>query len=106
MKKLLPVGSVVTLGNNGELPLMIFGYCPQDQKKKKVYEYIGVLWPFGVSVPLQTVFFDTAQIHGIVFENIETEKSKKLCEILPELMENLTYDELETLEKQRRKKDE
>lgn len=86
MDELLPVGSVVSIGNNGEIQLMILGYYPWDDMRKQVYQYISVPWPMGITVPGNTFFLNNDQIHEVLFRTHETEESSIICKTLPAVL--------------------
>ena len=63
MKKLLPIGSVVLL-NDAEKRLMVGGWLPETEDKKK-YDYIGFYYPEGYIDSKQIFAFNHEQITRI-----------------------------------------
>jgi len=87
-KKYLPIGSVVML-KNGKKRLMITGYASIDlEKKDKVYDYIGCMYPEGVITTEQSILFDHVNIEKVYClgfsDDEQKDFAKKLDEILTE----------------------
>lgn len=82
---LLPIGSVVAIREEGEIRLMILGYYPVDPENKKIFQYMGIPWPFGIADAFAAVLFDDDQISELVFRGYETAASRNLCRNLPVL---------------------
>lgn len=63
--KYLPIGTVVLL-KSAKKRLMITGFCAiSEEKKDKMFDYSGVLYPEGVVSSEQTILFDHDQIDKI-----------------------------------------
>lgn len=101
MDKLLTLGSVVSLGEEGQIKAMIIGYYPVIDEEKKIYDYNGVLYPFGLTLPGELLQFDQDDIHELLFANHETEKSEAVCKVLPVLHAHFCpdYEKLSELKK-------
>lgn len=87
-EKYLPIGSVVML-KNGKKRVMITGYATIDfEKKDKVYDYSGCLYPEGVLATNQNLLFDHDGIEQVYCFGYSDEEQKafnaKLKEILTE----------------------
>ncbi len=85
-EKYLPIGSVVML-KNGKKRLMVTGYAQIDmQKRDKVYDYSGCMFPEGVISTDKTLLFnhsDIEKIYCIGFKDEEQlQYNKKLQEVL------------------------
>ena len=64
-KDYLPIGSVVSL-KNGKKKLMIIGfYAETEIKKKKPFDYIGVIYPEGMISSEKNLVFDHDQIEKV-----------------------------------------
>lgn len=88
LEKYLPIGSVVIL-KNGKKRIMITGYATIDlEKKDKVYDYMGCMFPEGVISTNQNLLFnheDIQQVFCIGFSDEEQKDfSKKLKDTLTE----------------------
>ena len=80
--RFLPLGTVVLL-KGAKKRLMITGFCSFDEEKKdKMYDYTGCLYPEGIITSKQMALFDHSQIEKIFYlglrDNEEIEFKKKL----------------------------
>ena len=80
--RFLPLGTVVLL-KGAKKRLMITGFCSFDEEKKdKMYDYTGCLYPEGIITSKQMALFDHSQIEKIFYlglrDNEEKEFKKKL----------------------------
>lgn len=87
MKKILSIGSIVEVDmKNLEQEVMIIGRFMKDANNNKMYDYMGVLYPYGFLDPEQIILFDEIAIKEIKFEGYinkeELELSNKLLEEL------------------------
>ena len=62
---LLPIGSVVLL-QGAERKLMIIGRIVSDENMEKIYDYVGVLYPVGLTGEADQYFFDRDAIDLIL----------------------------------------
>ena len=63
--RFLPLGTVVLL-KGAKKRLMITGFCSFDEEKKdKMYDYTGCLYPEGIITSKQMALFDHSQIEKI-----------------------------------------
>ena len=73
-KRLLPIGTVVTL-KGGTKKAMITGYCPvAAEMPDKIFDYRGCPYPEGIIISEGSALFDHAQIDEVIhmgFENDE-----------------------------------
>ena len=78
--KYLPIGSVVTL-KEGKKKLFIAGFAYRPELKKVlVYDYIGYLYPDGISTNEQLFYFnhsDIEKIHFLGYRDLEEQNYKK-----------------------------
>jgi len=84
MTKMLPIGSVVIL-KKGVKKLMITGYFQIDiDKKDKVYDYCGCLYPEGM-IDKHVFLFNHNDINKIYFEGYNIDETKKFINKLEKL---------------------
>ena len=79
MENLLPIGSVVSVGDeeNGYVPVVIAGYGGQNDEKR-VFDYIGFIFPFGYISRDKIIIFDSKRIHEVVQKGYEDEEYKDI----------------------------
>jgi len=75
VRELLPIGSVVRL-KGAEKCLMIFGIRQTDNKAKREYDYVAVMYPEGNLGENLRFMFDHNDIEEIVFKGYENEEFK------------------------------
>ena len=64
-KKYLPIGSVVIL-KDAKKRLMIIGYASIDMEKKdKIYDYVGCMYPEGIISSNQSLLFNHEDIEKV-----------------------------------------
>lgn len=85
MKEMLPLGTVVALDEKERIKMVIAGYYMKKQDGK-TYDYVGVLYPYGMAMENATALFDEGQIKKVLHRGYETEKSRVFCETLPKLV--------------------
>lgn len=64
-KGLLPIGSVVVVGNSKK-KVMIVGVCQKGGREEKIWDYAGVVYPEGFLDPQKMFLFNNDQIAQIV----------------------------------------
>ena len=77
MKKLLPLGSIVTLKEENK-KLMIMGHTQQNIQEQAFYDYIACLWPDGYIDQDHCYVFNHEDIDSLYFiglQNIEEFKN-------------------------------
>ena len=80
--KYLPLGTVVLL-KNGKKKVMITGFCTIDgEKKDKIYDCCGCVYPEGTLSSKQTLLFDHNQIEKIFHVGYVNEEEKEFKEKL------------------------
>lgn len=92
-EKYLPLGTVVLL-KKATKPLMIIGYCGVDLKKRKVYDYSGIVYPEGFLGSIFNLMFNHEQIDKIITEGYVDEKWTTFMKTLKESTKNKTNEEL------------
>lgn len=82
MRELLPMGSIVLL-NNGQKRLMIYGRRQINAGTKKIYDYVGCLYPEGNIDPEHSYLFnheDIDKLYFIGFQDTEEIEFNKFLE--------------------------
>lgn len=78
--KYLPIGSVVLL-KDGIKKVMISGYCPINMDKKdKIYDYLGCLYPEGILKNDYNILFDHQDIKKIYCLGLIDEEQKEFMQ--------------------------
>lgn len=62
---LLPIGSVVLVGNSVK-KVMIIGVCQKGGQEKKIWDYAAVVYPEGFIDPQKMFLFNNEQITQII----------------------------------------
>lgn len=82
----LPIGTVVTVGNESK-KLMIIGLLQTKAENNQVYDYSAVLYPEGYIGPSETYLFNKNQISRIYHlgyvSQEQKENNKKIEQIAP-----------------------
>ena len=63
-KDLLPIGSVVQLKDT-EAKLVITGRIISDERMERIFDYVGVLYPLGISADNDQYFFNRETIETV-----------------------------------------
>ena len=74
MNKDLPLGTVVKLKNENNKVMISGVYCRQG---KKMYKYIGVLYPYGSMSEELVLYFNDEDIEEIIFIGNTNYKGEK-----------------------------
>ena len=74
--KFLPLGSIVEL-DGFDYYAMIVGYRAMNEKRQRVFDYLGCLYPIGSSNPKEAILFNHNEILSVAFMGFEDERSKK-----------------------------
>ena len=98
MDELLPIGSVVSLGDSGQIYSMILGYYLKNDSQRKIYDYIGVLYPFGITGDSDLIPFDRTDIHEVLFQGYQSDNCKAVCKALPKIMQHISYENIHEIE--------
>ncbi len=72
-ENLLPIGSVVLL-SGARTKLMITGRLVTDDKMEKVYDYVGCVYPIGITASDEQIFFDDDAIERLYFIGFQDEE--------------------------------
>lgn len=92
--KYLPLGSVILL-KGAKKKLMITGFATIDMNKKdKVYDYCGCLYPEGVISTEQNILFDHQDIEKIFCLGFSDEEQKDFSE---KLKKTLTEENIQIM---------
>lgn len=87
-KKYLPIGSVVLLENSNKR-VMIVGFAAKTKdQESKIYDYVGCIFPEGVILPNQNLFFNHNMIKKIFFIGYTDEEDTKFKIELNQIMNN------------------
>lgn len=85
-EKYLPIGSVVLL-RNGKKRLMITGYASIDMEKKdKIYDYCGCIFPCGIIKTDQIILFNHEDISKIYAFGYQDEEQKEFVKKIKEAL--------------------
>ena len=83
-KDFLPVGTVVKLRLEDRM-FMIVGYYGTNKTTKKVYDYIGVYYPFGFEGEENLLTFNRSYVKEILHMGYENERFVKFKEELEKI---------------------
>ena len=91
---LLPVGSIVKI-KNMEKEVMITGFyhIQKEDSTKKIYDYMGCIWPEGIIDTDQNLFFNNPDIDRILFEGLKNEEEQAFKEKLQVVYNKITKKE-------------
>lgn len=78
---MLAIGSVVKL-KGADILAMIVGYGMATDKQ--YYDYLGVLYPNGLSAYKDYLYFNVDEIDNVVFSSYKDESYESLRKVLPE----------------------
>ena len=81
VKGWLPIGSVVHIAGNDSLYLII-GCMQRQIDNGRLWDYLGVPYPLGLSDPNSTVLFDKDLIDKVLFINLQNSEGEKFQEFL------------------------
>ena len=73
LEGLLPVGSVVLIGENTKR-LMIIGFLQQEAETETVWDYVGIPYPEGYMGSERTFLFNHSQISRVFFLGYQEEE--------------------------------
>lgn len=92
-EKYLPLGTVVQL-KNGKKRLVIVGYTAiSPDTGKKMYDYIGCLYPEGILNSNKNIVFDHEQIEVVFFEGYSDNEDIEFKNKLKEIVKNYSSEE-------------
>ena len=86
-KKFLPLGSLVML-KEAKRPVVIIGYTIVEEGNKKIWDYLGCAYPFGVIDPHKNLLFQRNQIDKVLHTGyIDEEGNNFLNQLLESVSE-------------------
>ena len=93
--KFLPIGTVVML-KEGKKRVMITGFLSMagEEKKQKVYDYSGCIYPEGFLSSNQVCLFNHEQIETVYFKGFVDEEETNFKNKLNELANSLEKDKI------------
>lgn len=87
-KEFLPVGSVVLL-KEATRPIVVIGYSVVEQGSKKLWDYLGCVYPIGVVGTDKNLLFQREQIEKVISVGYEDDECKEFLNSL-----NKEYDKI------------
>lgn len=111
MEQLLPLGTIVkvNLGEKSTAHLMIAGYYPQSEKTGEVYDYLTVMYPFGMSYKTALQLTNKSSIISVEAMGYMDDEAEQFTKGLPELLEKakgVILEQLKEAEEQTEKPEE
>ncbi|MBR3104508.1 MAG: DUF4176 domain-containing protein [Lachnospiraceae bacterium] len=88
---LLPCGSIVKL-KDGERYMMICGRVVAADGSDRIFDYVGCLYPEGMSMPDNMYFFDRDAIERILFIGFQDEEELAFREEVLEQLGDLKIE--------------
>ncbi len=86
-ENLLPIGSVVLL-KGAKTKLMIMGRILSNDKMEEIYDYVGCIYPLGMTGEDNNYFFNRDDIEKVFFVGFQDEEELDFrSEVLAELGE-------------------
>ncbi len=76
-KDLLPIGSIVLL-KGGNVKLMITGRIISDDSLQNIYDYVGCIYPIGITAEDDQYFFNRDDIETTYFIGFQDEEELAL----------------------------
>lgn len=89
-KKILPLGTVVTLKNGDGTKLMIVSRATvvEDDGKEVYFDYGAVLIPQGMVSPETVYFFNRENVEKIIFKGFENYDEQQFAKQYDSMLEN------------------
>ncbi len=86
MEQLLALGTVVKadLGEKSTALLMIAGYYPRDERNGRVYDYLTVMYPVGMTLQAAVQMIDSSEILSVEADGYLDETTQAFTRGLPE----------------------
>lgn len=93
-KEFLPIGTVVIL-NNAKKKMMISGYRIKDLQTKKVFDYVGCVYPEGF---LNNTFslFNDEDIRTIFYEGLRNKDYENYAKMLKQKVKDDSHLQIDT----------
>ena len=107
MEKLLALGTIVrvNLGKGNTASLMIAGYYPRSLETGEVYEYLTVMYPFGVTHQVAFQMIHEDAILAVETEGYLDETAEIFTRGLPEMIKKTEEVVLDVLKEEALKTD-
>ena len=107
MEKLLALGTIVkvNLGKDNVARLMIAGYYPKSLETGEVYEYLTVMYPFGVNHQMALQMIHEDAILAVEAEGYLDETAEIFTRELPQMIKKTEEVVLEVLREEALKTD-
>lgn len=107
MEKLLALGTIVraNLGKGNTASLMISGYYPRSLETGEVYEYLTVMYPFGVSHQMALQMIHEDAILAVEAEGYLDETAEIFTRELPQMIKKTEEVVLDVLREEALKAD-
>lgn len=86
MNRLLPIGSVVLIGN-AEKRVMIVGVCQRSANDDKLWDYVGVVFPEGYLSGERMIMFNHESITRLYFVGLQDMEQLEFGDKLEEFLE-------------------
>lgn len=90
-KDYLPVGSVVLL-KNAKRKVVIIGYSIVEEKKTKIWDYLGCPYPIGVISSDENLLFNKEDIEDIYFIGYHDKEGNDFYKELEDNMKRIKID--------------
>ena len=87
--KFLPLGSVCRL-KEGQKSIMVTGFGALNMQERKVYDYLGVIYPEGQITSEISLMFDHEQIQKVEYMGYDNDENKEFQKELNDHMSKLT----------------
>ena len=81
--KYIPLGSIVELDGLNTY-VMVTGYRSMNAAKEQVFDYLGCLYPIGLTSPKEALLFNHNQVVNVIFEGYKDSRSEKYHNLLIE----------------------
>lgn len=88
IKKILPIGSVVTL-KDGNKKVMIIGRIQVHKDTQKVYDYCACYYPEGILDPHELFLFMHGDIEQVYFMGMQDADERGFCQFMEERLKEL-----------------
>lgn len=83
MDELLPIGTIIKTKDRDIVLFMLIGYYPQIQENEKIFDYLAVLYPYGIDNDESFYTINSEQITEVVYAGYTDEESEELRRYLP-----------------------
>lgn len=87
MDELLPIGTIFKVKESDIVLFMLIGYYPRLQENDNMFDYLAVLYPYGIDGDESFYTINSDQIAEVVYEGYTDEDSEALRKYLPVIVE-------------------